>query len=153
MLYNYKDTPADLFTRVRDLLAWGVAAYPMRFQPLSGDFAFDKDSYTAPTWANEELEMVAKARRVIGYGGAFPPHEGLVKKFYNAKSFEEAFGLYVTRGLNAKPSHKPKTEFELKEFAWDLIEMGKDHQFPTDGVAKLTSDASPAAIRVAGATA
>lgn len=36
MLYNYKDTPHDLFGRVRDLLGWGVSAYPMRYQPLSG---------------------------------------------------------------------------------------------------------------------
>lgn len=38
--------------------------------------------------------MVAAARRVIGFGGAFPPYEGLVKKFTRAKSFDEAFELY-----------------------------------------------------------
>jgi len=37
--------------------------------------------------------MVAKARRVLGYGGAFPPYEGLVKKFSKAKNFYEAFSL------------------------------------------------------------
>jgi len=41
--------------------------------------------------------MVAQARRVIGYGGAFPPYEGLKKKFLGAKSFEEAFGLRPAR--------------------------------------------------------
>jgi len=122
VLYNYKDTPRDLFERVRDLLAWGVAAYPMRYQPLSGDFAFTKDSYVASTWTREELEMVATARRVIGYGGAFPPYEGLVKKFYAATDFHEAFGLYRS---------KPKKADELEEFAWELQYMGNDHQFPT----------------------
>ena len=107
----------------------------MRYQPLSGEHAFAKDSYIAPNWTKEELEMVATARRVIGYGGAFPPYEGLVKKFRNANSFHEAFGLYYT---------KTRKRDELEEFAWDLALMGQDHQFPTDGLAKIES-ASPAA--------
>jgi len=37
--------------------------------------------------------MVADARRVIGYGGAFPPYEGLKKKILNARNFKEAFKL------------------------------------------------------------
>jgi hypothetical protein len=132
VLYNYKDTPHDLFERVRDLLAWGVAAYPMRYQPLNGQYAFDKDSYIAPTWTPEELEMVTVARRVIGYGGAFPPYEGLQKKFLDANTFHEAFGLYRTKPAPANKKPKSKYDgFELKEFAWDLMNMGKDHQFPT----------------------
>ena len=126
VLYNYKDTPHDLFERVRDLLAWGVATYPMRYQPLSGDFAFTKDSYVAPSWTPEELEMVATARRVIGYGGAFPPYEGLVKKFRKANAFHDAFGLYRTKVRKAD---------ELEEFAWDLVSMAKDHQFPLRAIA------------------
>jgi len=123
VLYNYKDTPHELFERVRDLLAWGVAAYPMRYQPLSGEFAFAKDSYVAPTWTRDELEMVATARRVIGYGGAFPPYEGLVKKFRNATDFHDAFGLYRSRRKSGGD--------ELREFAWDdFVDMGRDHQFP-----------------------
>jgi hypothetical protein len=128
VLYNYKDKPEDLFERVRDLLAWGIAAYPMRYQPLNGDFAFKKDSYVAPTWTVEELEMVAAARRVIGFGGAFPPYEGLVKKFYNANGFHDAFELR---------NKKPKAPDELEEFAWDLAEMGKDHQFPAHNIQSI----------------
>jgi hypothetical protein len=126
VLYNYKDTPGDLFERVRALIAWGVAAYPMRYQPLSGDHAFAKDSYIAPGWTQEQLEMVATARRVIGYGGAFPPYEGLVKKFYKASSFHDAFGLYRSKFKKAD---------ELEDFAWDLVSMGKDHQSPFHGIA------------------
>lgn len=137
VLYNYKDTPADLFKRVRDLLAWGVSAYPMRYQPLSGEYAFEKDSYIAPTWTRDELEMVAAARRVIGFGGAFPPYEGLFRKFADANTFHEAFELRPRADRRENPElpivRKPKKAtdgFELREFAWDLIEMGKDHQFP-----------------------
>lgn len=133
VLYNHRDTPEDLFGRIRDLLAWGVAAYPMRYQPLSGEHALEKDSYIAPTWTIEQLNMVAMARRVIGFGGAFPPYEGLVKKFLNARNFEEAFALYNDKGRNSLPK-KVKSGgegFELREFAWDLINMGRDHQFPT----------------------
>ena len=104
VLYNYEDTPEELFERVRDLLAWGVAAYPMRYQPLSGEHAFEKDSYISPNWSFEHLNMVAQARRVIGYGGALPPYTGLVKKFLNARNFEEAFELrIVTETRQGKP--------------------------------------------------
>lgn len=136
-LYNYKDTPESLFRRVRDLLAWGVSAYPMRFQPLSGEHAFEKDSYVAPTWTRELLEMVVAARRVIGYGGAFPPYAGLVKKFADANDFGEAFELRARPDRRLYPDFpvqkKVKSNgdgFELREFAWDLIEMGRAHQFP-----------------------
>jgi len=134
VLYNYEDTPEDLFARVRDLLAWGVAAYPMRYQPLSGEEAFEKDSFISPSWSFEQLNMVAQARRVIGYGGALPPYEGLVKKFLNARNFEEAFELRSKKGIEARPAYlgrkSPGEGFELREFAWDLINMGRDHQFP-----------------------
>ena len=96
----------------------------MRYQPLSGEYAFAKDSYIAPTWTAEELEMVAAARRVIGFGGAFPPYEGLYRKFRDANSFHDAFALREKR---------PQADVELEEFAWDLAEMGKDHQFPVNG--------------------
>ena len=132
VLYNFKDTPKDLFKRVRDLLAWGIAAYPMRYQPLNGDFAFEKDSYVSPNWTVEELDMVAAARRVIGYGGAFPPYEGLLKKFIDAKGFHDAFGLRPRAdGKGRRPQVKRKSEadgFELREFAWELMNMGRDHQ-------------------------
>jgi hypothetical protein len=138
VLFNYKDTPEELFTRVRDLLAWGIAAYPMRYQPLNGDYAFEKDSYVSPGWTPEELEMVAAARRVIGYGGAFPPYEGLVKKFADARDFHDAFGLRERRdGKVASLTPKKKSAgdgFELREFAWDLMMMGKDHQFPVQAI-------------------
>jgi hypothetical protein len=133
VLYNHRDTPEDLFERIRDLLAWGVAAYPMRYQPLSGEHALEKDSYVAPNWTQEQLNMVMMARRVIGAGGAFPPYDGLVKKFLAANNFAEAFGLRSDKGLHSRPKRRKSIGdgFELREFAWDLINMGRDHQFPT----------------------
>ena len=94
VLYNFRDDPEDLFHRIRDLLSWGVAAYPMRYQPLD---ALEKDKHVSPGWTEEQLEAVMKARRVIGFGGAFPPYEGLVQKFERAKSADEAFALWEPR--------------------------------------------------------
>ncbi len=84
------DTPEDFLNRIKDLLDWGVVAYPMRYQPLTPT---PKNTYISPTWTYEELEMIAKARRVIGYGGAFPPYEGLKRKIFKAKTFKQAFEL------------------------------------------------------------
>jgi len=92
-LYNNpfeKDTPETFLNRLQDLIDWGVVSYPMRYEPLEPR---QKNTYVSPFWAQEQLEMIAKARRVLGYGGAFPPYEGLKKKFLNAKSFEAAFRL------------------------------------------------------------
>src|SRR5437879_13899216 len=89
-LFNYQDDPEDFFQRVRDLLNWGAVCYPMRFEPLT---SLEKNRFVSPRWGREQLEMVAKARRVIGYAGAFPPYEKLVEKFNRAKDFREAFEL------------------------------------------------------------
>jgi hypothetical protein len=138
VLYNYRDTPEDLFERVRDLLAWGIAAYPMRYQPLSGEQALEKDSFVSPNWTIEQLNMVVMARRVIGFGGALPPYQGLLRKFLDARNFQEAFELRSKKGVDSKPAYSRRKSindgFELREFAWDLINMGKDHQFPAHAI-------------------
>lgn len=89
-LFNYQDDPEDFFERVRDLLNWGAVCYPMRFEPLT---SLEKNRFISPKWTREELEMVARARRVIGYAGAFPAYEGLVEKFNRARDFHDAFEL------------------------------------------------------------
>ena len=93
-LFNYLDTPMDFLERIKNLLGWGVVSYPMRYQALEPG---PKDSYISPNWTKEQLEMLAKARRVIGYGGAFPPYEGLTNKILNANTFEQAFKLKAPR--------------------------------------------------------
>lgn len=90
-LYNHKnDNPENFLFRIKDLLEWGVVAYPMRYEPLE---PMPKNTYVSSNWTKEQLEMIQKARRVIGYGGAFPPYEGLKKKILKAKNFENAFKL------------------------------------------------------------
>jgi len=90
-MFNFTETPDEYFERVKQILNWGAACYPMRFQPV---FTLEKDSYISPTWNEKYLDMVASARRVIGFGGAFPPYKGLINKFNTAKNFYEAFELY-----------------------------------------------------------
>lgn len=102
MLYNfydgqkqYGDTPEDFLAKIKDIFELGCVSYPMRFEPLD---ALKKNQFISPLWTIEKLELIARARRVIGYGGAFPAYEGLVKKVNNAKDFTEAFSL-------ANPKH------------------------------------------------
>jgi len=99
-LYNNpfeKDMPETFLKRLQDLIDWGVVSYPMRYEPLEPR---QKNTYVSPYWTPELLEMIAKARRVLGYGGAFPPYEGLRKKFLDAKSFEQTFLLRPSRMSN-----------------------------------------------------
>lgn len=89
-LYNFRDTPDEFLGRVIDLLRMGVVSYPMRYEPLN---SLVKNKFISPHWSPEQLEMVAKARRVLGYGGAFPPYRALIEKLESATSFEKAFEL------------------------------------------------------------
>jgi len=89
-LFNFEDSPEDFLNRVKDLMEWEVVVYPMRYEPNN---SLEKNKYIAPKWTAEELEMVAKARRVIGWGGALVPHEGLKKKILFSNNFYEAFVL------------------------------------------------------------
>jgi len=90
-LFNFKDTPEDFFIRVKNLLNWGVTSYPMRYEPLDG---LKKNRYISANWTKDELDMVARARRVLGFAGSFPPYKGLIKKFNDAENFNEAFELW-----------------------------------------------------------
>jgi hypothetical protein len=87
---NYGDTPEDFLIRLKDLMEWGASAYPMRYIPLN---ALEKNSFISPLWTPEQLEMIADARRVLGYGGAFVPYRGFVNKILDATNFEEAMKL------------------------------------------------------------
>jgi hypothetical protein len=90
-LFNYEnDNPESFLARMKDILEWEVVAYPMRYEPLQPR---PKNTYVSPNWTAEQLEMIQRARRVIGFGGAFPPYEGLKKKILRARNFEKAFAL------------------------------------------------------------
>jgi hypothetical protein len=47
----------------------------------------------AQYWSEEELEMVADARRVLGYHGAFAPYNKLKEKFSKANTLRDALAL------------------------------------------------------------
>ncbi len=90
-LYNYIETPEDFTQRVEELLTWGTVSYPMRFEPLT---SLTKNSYVSPKWTKNELEHVARARRVLGFAGSFPPYDALLKKVRQANGdFHTAFEL------------------------------------------------------------
>jgi hypothetical protein len=89
-LFNYVDDPEDLYERVLDLLHWGTISYPMRFEPLC---SLQKNKYVGINWTEDDLDKAARARRVIGYAGAFPPYGPLIEKFEKAGCFDKAFEL------------------------------------------------------------
>jgi len=104
-LYNFysekypSDIPATFFERIKQIADLGCVSYPMRYEPLT---SLEKNRFVSPLWTNEQLTMIVKARRIIGYGGAFPPYKGLVKKFEKADNFEEAFSVYPLKEKNNK---------------------------------------------------
>jgi len=92
-LYNFTDSPQDLFDRIKNTLSWGAVSYPMRYQPTN---TLSKNTYVAPSWDETRLNAVQRARRVIGSGGAFPPYEGMLKvKVEGCNTFDEAFGEFM----------------------------------------------------------
>jgi hypothetical protein len=88
VLYNFNDTPDNFFERVSDILTWGAVVFPMRFEPLD---SIERNKYISPHWDKIRLEMIEKARRVLGFSGAFPPYSYLVQRFEQATGFDEAF--------------------------------------------------------------
>jgi hypothetical protein len=114
VLYNFYDEqhlgdiPGAFFTRINHIAELGCVSYPMRYEPLS---ALEKNRFVSPLWTPDQLDMVVKARRILGFGGAFPPYTGLVEKFKRARSFEEAFSVYPLNRENTKlPTLKQETE-------------------------------------------
>jgi len=106
-LYNFTESPDEFFERVRDILNWGAACYPMRFQPCN---TLKKNSYISKKWNKKRLDMVQRARRVIGCGGAFPPYQALVKKFEKAGNFDEAFSLFPPKNKKRDVKRKLATK-------------------------------------------
>ena len=97
MLYNFwddqhkkGDTPADFLLRLKNLMEWGASVYPMRFIPLN---SLTRTGYVSPLWTPEQLEMIADARRVLGFAGTWVPYKALADKFLSSESFENAMEL------------------------------------------------------------
>lgn len=93
LLYNFTDSPQDLFMRIKNVLSWGGVAYPMRFQPV---YTLKKNDYISPKWDPIRLGAIATARRVFGSGGTFPPYKGMMKvKVEGCQNFDEAFKEFI----------------------------------------------------------
>ena len=88
------DTPEDFVHRLQDLMEWGASAYPMRYIPLD---SLVRRGYISPLWTNDQLEMIAKARRVLGFAGVFLNHKALKYKFINSTSLEESMELWPNK--------------------------------------------------------
>jgi len=101
VLFNFRDSPDDFLRRIQDLMSWNVTAYPMRFEPLN---SLKKNQHIGPKWTADQLEMIADARRVLGYAGAWPPTEGLKRKFLEARSFEHAMSLREKQRASRRPA-------------------------------------------------
>lgn len=101
MLHNFwdeqhkkGDTPEDFLLRLKNLMKWGASVYPMRFIPLN---SLTRTGYVSPLWSIEKLEMIADARRVLGFAGTWVPYKALVDKFLNSDTFEQAMELRPKR--------------------------------------------------------
>lgn len=97
MLYNFwdkqhkkGDTPEDFLLRLKNLMKWGASVYPMRFIPLD---SLTRTGYVSPLWTPEKLEMIADARRVLGFAGTWVPYKALADKFLYSDTFEQAMEL------------------------------------------------------------
>ena len=89
-MHKKGDTPSDFLLRLKNLMEWGAASYPMRYIPLD---ALEKNKYVSPLWSEESLEMIAKARRVIGFGGSFVPYKAFIDKIFNSNNINDAMQL------------------------------------------------------------
>lgn len=115
ILYNYLDTPEDFFERVKNVLNWGAVAFIMRFQPLD---TLKRNEYVGSKWDKERLELVAKFRRIYGFGGVFPPYKWLVDRFNKTSTFERAFQLPEKRLTYKKREHKEKRAHKEYFASW-----------------------------------
>lgn len=107
MLHNFwdeehkkGDTPEDFLLRLKNLMSWGASVYPMRFIPLD---SLTRTGYVSPLWTAEQLEMIADARRVLGFAGTWVPYRALADKFIYSDTFEQAMEL------------RPKVEKKITE--------------------------------------
>jgi len=83
-------TPDDFLLRLKNLMRWGASVYPMRFIPLD---SLTRTGYVSPLWTAEKLEMIADARRVLGFAGTWVPYRALADKFIFSETFEQAMEL------------------------------------------------------------
>lgn len=111
-LFNYKDKPQDLFERMRLTAEWKAVSYPMRYQPVTGMHALNKDSYVGSHWNEKLLEVVARGRRILGTHGAFPPTDKLRKRFETTTEMRNLLKIDTVKGITLNdPNQADLAEF------------------------------------------
>jgi len=118
ILFNFLDTPSDLFERVKDVLDLGAVAVPLRYQPLD---TLQYNQHVGPKWDKERLSMFARFRRICGFGGVFPPYKWLLERFNDSKSFDEAFSPPPRNNALKKRAHKDYFNSWRKVQDWSSV--------------------------------
>ncbi|MGC8516028.1 MAG: hypothetical protein ACP5OC_07855 [Thermoplasmata archaeon] len=73
----------------------------MRFIPLN---SLTRIGYVSPLWTPEKLEMIADARRVLGFAGTWVPYKALADKFIYSETFEQAMELRPKQSTTPIPA-------------------------------------------------
>ena len=71
----------------------------MRYHPFKGRHALKKDSHISKYWTEELLEVVARARRILGTKGAFPPTNTLSERFASTTEIRDLFKIDTVKGI------------------------------------------------------
>jgi len=118
ILFNFLDTPSDLFERVKDVLNLGAVAVPLRYQPLD---TLKYNQHVGPKWDKGRLSVFARFRRICGFGGVFPPYKWLLERFNESKSFDEAFSPPPRNNALKKRAHKDFFNSWRRVQDWSLV--------------------------------
>jgi len=103
-VHKHGDTPDDFLKRLKDLMQLGVCSYPMRFTPLD---SLEKNKFVSPLWTEKQLDLVVKARSILGFGGALIPYDYFKEQVLKANTLEEAFRFdYLDKNKKSKKSKK-----------------------------------------------
>ena len=88
-------------------MKWGASVYPMRSIPSN---SLARTGYVSPLWTAEQLEMIADARRVLGFAGTWVPYRALADKFLYSETFEQAMELRPKSGNNVSIPKSARTK-------------------------------------------
>jgi hypothetical protein len=127
--YHKGDTPPDFLKRLQDLMAWGSSAYPMRFIPLN---SLTRRGFVSPLWTEEQLEMIADARRVLGHCGTLIHYRALADKFIRSETFADALRLNPVRETQRHSAPLPIRQQEARAWNSDTLDNPSTHETRPD---------------------
>jgi len=98
LLYNFNDSPEDLWYRIKKVLNLKAEAIPLRFAPLN---ALDR-SYIGPKWSKQLLTGFIEYRKKISYTGAAIVSRKERDESIIGKTPEEFIDLILNKGVSQK---------------------------------------------------